>query len=113
MTFDPDIATDYQSLDGLESFTLVQGASDPVAVNNCLRESLSFQDLKIMASGSLGTQPGDMVLNAWGPEFPNGVKPGLGDSFTDANNAGHVVQSLEYRPRTQRYRMIVRLKVVA
>jgi hypothetical protein len=110
MTLDP--AHDYLSLDGLEPFTLRQGSNDPLTVANCLRGALNYQDLRLLA-GSIGTQPGDMVLELWGPELPTGVTPGVGDGIADAAEIGYTIQTIEYRPLTQAYRCVCRLQVVA
>ncbi len=107
-----DLSHDYLALDGLELFTLTQGASDPLTVNNCLRGTLSFKDIRLLAGG-VGTQPGDMVLQMWGPELPTGVTPNVGDSVADATGISYTIQTTEFCPLTQTHRCVCRLKVVA
>ena len=109
MTFDP--SQDYLSLDGLESLALTQGSGDPLTIDNCLRGTLSVQDIRLLA-GSVGTQPGDVVLQIWAAELPAGVTPGVGNSLADSAGAGYTIQSVEYRPLTQVYRCVCRLKIV-
>jgi hypothetical protein len=114
MTFEPDVAGDYLSLDGLEPFTLRQGSLDPITVNNCLREALTREDTQFLSQSGLGVQPGSLALNIWAAELPAGVSPAAGDSLTDAAGVGYTVQGRgDYWPLAARYRLILRAKVLA
>jgi hypothetical protein len=114
MTFDPNITTDYLLLDGLEPFVLRQGNLDPVTVNNCLRETLTHEDIRLLNRSGLGVQPGNLVLNIWAAELPAGISPTAGDSLTDGAGVGYIVAGRgDYWPLAARYRLILRSKVLA
>lgn len=103
MAFDP--SSDYLLFDGLEPFTLRQGADDPVTVNNCQRGKLSYREIQFGAA--MGVQPGDVVVTCWAPEL-GGLTPAAGDVFTDSNNTTYTVQATDYSAILGKHRCFVR-----